>query len=68
MLNFITAAWRLGKKDEALWQLEELQIIKNEQPLANSIENLEAYLHKQPWDQNVKNIIQTTFSEILENR
>ncbi len=61
MLYFITAAWRLGQKDEALWQLEELMLI-------NSPENLDFYLQKQPWDKKIKNTILTTFSEILENR
>ena len=61
MLYFITAAWRLGKKDEALWQLEELMLI-------NSPENLDFYLQKQPWDKKIKDTILTTFSEILENR
>jgi len=61
MLYFITAAWRLGKKDEALWQLEELMLI-------NSPENLDFYLQKQPWDKKIKDTILTAFSEILENR
>ena len=61
MLYFITAAWKLGKKDEALWQLEELMLI-------NSPEDLDFYLQKQPWDKKIKNTILTTFSEILENR
>jgi len=49
------------KKDEALWQLEELMLI-------NSPENLDFYLQKQPWDKKIKDTILTTFSEILENR
>ena len=57
MIYYITAAWRLGNKDDALWQYEEYKLVSADDPFEMS-------LQKQPWDDKIKTLIYEVFKEI----
>ena len=55
MLCYITAAWQLGQKEDAIWQLEELSV---------NVPDLDtvAMLQKSPWHTTTKDIISKSLS------
>ena len=55
MLCYITAAWQLGQKEDAIWQLEELSV--NVPDL-----DTDAMLQKAPWHTTTKDIISKSLS------
>ena len=57
MIYYITAAWKLGEKEDALWQYEEFYLLRPDA-------DIQAFLRKIPWHKKVNSFISQVFKEI----
>ena len=57
MIYYITAAWKLGQKEDALWQYDEFDLVR---PGAD----IQAFLRKTPWHKKVNSLVSQVFTEI----
>ena len=57
MIYYITAAWKLGEKEDALWQYEEFYLVRPDA-------DIQAFLRKTPWHKKVNSLVSEVFKEI----
>ena len=65
MLNYIVSAWKLGKKEDAKWQMEEL--ILNSNNLFLNKNNFVTRINNYPWHQVNKDLVISVYDEIRED-
>ncbi len=65
MLNYIVSAWKLGKKEDAKWQMEEL--ILNSNNLFLNKNNFVTRINNYPWHQVNKDLVISVYDEIIED-
>ncbi len=57
MVYYITAAWKLGQKEDALWQYDEFDLVSPDT-------DVQAFLRKTPWHKKVNSVVSEVFKEI----
>ena len=65
MLNYIVSAWKLGKKEDAKWQMEEL-ILNSNNLFLNKIDFV-TMINNYPWHQVNKDLVISVYDEIIED-
>ena len=65
MLNYIVSAWKLGKKEDAKWQMEEL--ILNSNNLFLNKNDFATRINNYPWHQVNKDLVISVYDEIIED-
>ena len=65
MLNYIVSAWKLGKKEDAKWQLEELRLNNNNLFLNKN--DFVTTINSYPWHPVNKDLIISVYDEIIED-
>ena len=65
MLNYIVSAWKLGKKEDAKWQMEEL--ILNSNNLFLNKNDFTTRINNYPWHQVNKDLVISVYDEIIED-
>ncbi len=65
MLNYITAAWKLGKKDDAKWKMEELLLLSN--GFGSEKADFSSIINSFPWHNSIKKVMIETFNEMKAN-
>ena len=65
MLNYIVSAWKLGKKEDAKWQMEEL--ILNSNNLFLNKNDFATRINNYPWHQINKDLVISVYDEIIED-
>ena len=65
MLNYIVSAWKLGKKEDAKWQMEEL--ILNSNNLFLNKNNFVTRINNYPWHQVNKDLVISVYDEIRQD-
>ena len=64
MLNYIVSAWKLGKREDAKWQMEEL--ILNSNNLILNKNDFATRINNYPWHQENKDLVISVYDEIIE--
>lgn len=65
MLNYIVSAWKLGKREDAKWQMEEL--ILNSNNLILNKNDFATRINNYPWHQVNKDLVISVYDEIIED-
>ena len=65
MLNYIVSAWKLGKKEDAKWQMEELRLNNNNLFLNKN--DFVTTVNSYPWHPVNKDLITSVYDEIIED-
>ena len=65
MLNYIVSAWKLGKREDAKWQMEEL--ILNSNNLFLNKNDFATRINNYPWHQVNKDLVISVYDEIIED-
>ena len=65
MLNYIVSAWKLGKKEDAKWQMEELRLNNNNLFLNKN--DFVTTINSYPWHPVNKDLIISVYDEIIED-
>ena len=65
MLNYIVSSWKLGKKEDAKWQMEEL--ILNSNNLFLNKNDFTTRINNYPWHQVNKDLVISVYDEIIED-
>ena len=65
MLNYIVSAWKLGKKEDAKWQMEELRLNNNNLFLNKN--DFVTRINNYPWHQVNKDLVISVYDEIRED-
>ena len=65
MLNYIVSAWKLGKKEDAKWQMEELRLNNNNLFLNKN--DFSTRINNYPWHQVNKDLVISVYDEIIED-
>ena len=65
MLNYIVSSWKLGKKEDAKWQMEEL--ILNSNNLFLNKNDFATRINNYPWHQVNKDLVISVYDEIIED-
>ena len=65
MLNYIVSAWKLGKKEDAKWQMEELRLNNNNLFLDKN--DFVTTINSYPWHPVNKDLIISVYDEIIED-
>ena len=63
MLNYIVSAWKLGKREDAKWQMEEL--ILNSNNLFLNKNDFATRINNYPWHQVNKDLVISVYDEII---
>ena len=65
MLNYIVSAWKLGKKEDAKWQMEELRLNNNNLFLDKN--DFVTTINSYPWHPVNKDLIISVYDEIIKD-
>ena len=65
MLNYITASWKIGNKEDSKWQMEEFLLSRRK--LNFNKDDFEIFVNKYPWHEINKNLVKLVYLEIMED-